>query len=74
MIIERIKHALHQSDDVSLRLKTNDIPTCDSILRAVSVSSGINTEDTLNDFITEHILSALRLTVTQRERLRLNVF
>lgn len=52
---ERIKQALHQSDDVNLRLKANDIPTCDSILRTVSVSPNINIEDTLNDFILEHI-------------------
>jgi hypothetical protein len=71
---EKIKKTLHQSDDMNLKLKVNDIPTCDSILRLVSVSPTVNSEETLNDFITEHILDALRLTVTQRERLMLNVF
>jgi hypothetical protein len=69
---EMIKRSLFQSTDMGVRQKVNDIPTCDSILRAVSLSPKINTEETLLDFITEHVLANLRLTAIQREQLNLN--
>jgi hypothetical protein len=69
---ERIKQALAQSGDVDVTLKVYGIPTTDSILRAVSLSPTINTEETLRAFIIEHILGSLRLTAIQREHLSLN--
>jgi hypothetical protein len=69
---ETIKRALAQSTDMGMRQKINDIPATDGILRVVSLHPNINTEETLLDFITEHILSSLRLTAAQREQLNLN--
>jgi hypothetical protein len=69
---ETIKRALAQSNDISVRLKVNNITATDGILRTVSLHPNINTEETLLDFITEHILSSLRLTTAQREQLLLN--
>jgi hypothetical protein len=69
---EKIKGALHQSDDVGIRLKANNLPANESILRAVSLLPAIDTEETLKDFIVEHMMSSLRLTAIQREQLDLN--
>ena len=69
---ERIKRALIQHGDVNVKVKSNNIAGSDTILRAVSLSPKINTEETLKDFITEHILSSLHLTAIQREQLNLN--
>lgn len=67
-----IEQTLMQSNDMGLRAKISSIPTTESVLRAVSVLSNINTEDELKDFIVKHIMSNLRLTETQREYLKLN--
>jgi hypothetical protein len=69
---ETIKKALTQSDDVGARIKVYNIPTTESILRAVSLLPSIDTEESLKDFINEHILGTLRLTVTQKEYFNLN--
>ena len=69
---EMIKQALIQHDDVNVKLKSNNIPATDSILRMVSLSPNINTEETLREFITNHIIDSLRLTATQREQLNVN--
>jgi hypothetical protein len=69
---ETIKRALAQRDDARVRLRANDIPTTDAILRAVSVSPSIDTEETLKDFIIEHVLGRLRLTAVQKEQLNVN--
>jgi len=69
---ETIKRALLQGNDMSVRQKVNDIPTCESILRVISLHPKINTEETLLDFITEHVMSSLRLTARQKEQLNLN--
>jgi hypothetical protein len=69
---ETIKRAFAQSDDVNVRLKANNITTTESVLRAVSLLPSLDTEEKLKDFIIEHILSSLRLTVIQREHLGLN--
>ena len=67
-----IEQTLMQSNDMGLRAKISSIPTTESVLRAVSVLSNINTEDELKDFIVKHIVSNLRLTETQQEYLKLN--
>ena len=69
---ETIKRAFAQSDDVNVRLKANNITTTESVLRAVSLLPSLDTEEKLKDFISEHILSSLRLTPIQREHLGLN--
>jgi hypothetical protein len=69
---EMMKRALGQSDDVDVRLKTNSVPTTDGILRAVSLSPGVDTEEKLKDLIIEHVFDSLRLTAIQREHLNLN--
>jgi len=69
---ETIKRALAQHDDVNVKLKSNNIPATDSILRMVSLSPNINTEETLREFMTNHIIDSLRLTATQREQLNVN--
>jgi hypothetical protein len=69
---ETIKRALAHSDDMDVRLKASQIPTTDGILRAVSLSQNVNTEEGLKDFLIEHALGSLRLTASQREDLELN--
>ena len=69
---ETIKRALAQSNDMGVRLKANQIPTTDGILRTVSLSPQVNTEEKLKDFLMEHTLGSLRLTASQREQLDLN--
>ena len=72
LIRETIKRALLPGNDMSMRQKVNDIPTTESILRVVSLYPKLDTEETLNEFITNHIINSLRLTATQREQLALN--
>jgi hypothetical protein len=69
---EMIKRALLQGNDMGVRQKVNDIPTTESILRVVSLYPTLDTEETLKEFITNHIINSLRLTATQREQLTLN--
>ncbi len=70
---ERIKQAIAHSDDASVRSKVNQIPTSESILRAVSLLPEIDTEEKLRDFIIEHIMRSLNFTAIQREHLNLNI-
>ena len=67
-----IKQALLQSDDKNLKFKIVNIPTNESILRAVSISPDIDTEEKLKDFTIKHMSSSLCLTPIQRECLDLN--
>ena len=67
-----IKGAITQGDNLNVRIKIYDMPTTESILRAVSLSSSVDTEESLKDFIREHILDSLCLTVDQRKYLNLN--
>ncbi len=67
-----IRRALAESDDLSLRMKTSQIPTTDGILRTVSLTPGVDTEEKLKVFMMEHALGSLRLTPSQREHLDLN--
>jgi len=67
-----IERAVRQSNDAGIRAKVRDIPTTESILRAVSVHPNIATEEQLKAFTIEHILSNLHLTEIQREHLNLN--
>jgi hypothetical protein len=66
-----IERAVAQSADKGIRAKINDIPTTESVLRAVSVRPDIDTIEKLKDFTIEHILNSLRLTEIQREHLDL---
>jgi len=67
-----IRQTLSQSDDANARKKASDIPTNERILRAVSLSPAIDTEERLKDFIVEHIMGSLHLTMVQKESLDLN--
>ena len=67
-----IKQALTQGDNLSVRLKIYNIPTTESVLRAVSLSSHVDTDEKLKDFITDHVLCSLCLTADQRGHLNLN--
>lgn len=67
-----IEQTVARSNDMSLRIGINSIPTTEGILRAVSIRPSIDTEEELKDFIIKHILSSLRLTEIQREYLKLN--
>jgi hypothetical protein len=69
---EAIKRALSRNDDVTVRLAANNIDTTETVLRAVSLLPGLDTEEKLKDFIVEQMLSSLRLTADQKERLDLN--
>jgi hypothetical protein len=69
---EMIKRALLLGNDMGVRQKVNDTPTTESILRVVSLYPTLDTEETLKEFITNHIINSLRLTATQREQLTLN--
>jgi hypothetical protein len=71
-VLDMIRRAITQSDDAGTRASIVHIPTKESVLRAVSVLQGIDTEEKLKDFIIEHVMSDLRLTETQREHLNLN--
>ena len=67
---EIIKRAFTQSTDTSLRMKTGNIPSTDSILRAISLSPHIDDEQTLRQAIVEHTLKTLRLTEDQKADIR----
>jgi hypothetical protein len=71
-VLDMIRRAITQSDDADTRASIVHIPTKESVLRAVSVLQGIDTEEKLKDFIIKHVLSDLRLTEIQREHLNLN--
>ena len=68
---ETIKQALLKSSQLSTKLKTSSIPTTDSILRAVSISKNVDTEEQLKGFVLKYILADLRLTEDQTELLNL---
>lgn len=67
-----IERAISRSNDMGIRAKISNIPTTESVLRAVSVRPDIDTVEKLKDFTTEHILSSLHLTEIQKEQLNLN--
>jgi hypothetical protein len=71
-IREMIIQVLARNDDTSIRKKAKDVPTVESILRAVSLRPGLNTGEELKGFIIEHVLSSLGLTEIQRENIQLN--
>ncbi len=71
--LEMINRAVSRSDDKGIRTKIINIPTTESVLRAVSVLPNIANEEQLKIFIIEHALSNLRLTNIQREHLSLKV-
>ena len=68
-VLEMIKRTVVQSNDIGIRAKVAHISTTESVLRAVSVRTDIDTEEKLRDFAIEHALSNLHLTEIQRERL-----
>ena len=68
---ETIKQALLKSSQLSTKLKASSIPTTDSILRAVSISKNVDTEEQLKGFVLKYILADLRLTEDQTELLNL---
>jgi hypothetical protein len=70
---ETIKRALARNDDVVVRLAANNIDTTESVLRAVSLLPGLDTEEKLKDFIIEQMLRSLRLTADQRKGLSLGM-
>jgi hypothetical protein len=72
-IRETIKQILIKSNQLSTKLKASSVPTTDSILRAASLLPNVNTEEELKEFIIEHILTALRLTESQKEQLNLTI-
>jgi hypothetical protein len=70
---EMIRQALAKSHELSVKLRTSDIPTTDSILRTVSVLlPSIDNEEQLKDFIIDHVLASLHMTTIQKEHLSLN--
>jgi hypothetical protein len=68
---ETVKQAFEQIGYRTLGSKTGDIPTTDSVLRAISLSPNIDTEQTLKQVITEYIIAALRLTEGPEGRLQI---
>jgi hypothetical protein len=48
------------------------MPTTESILRAVSVLPGVDSEEQLKDFIIDHVLASLQITTIRREDLTSN--
>lgn len=71
-IRENIKGSLARSNDFATRLRANDLPTNESILRAVSLLPAIDTEEALKSFVIDQLVGSLRLTADQREQLNLN--
>lgn len=69
-VCETIKRTFTTSTDLPLRMKTGNIPSTDSILRAISLSPHIEDEQTLRQAIIEHTLNALRLTEDQKAGIR----
>ena len=53
----RDKTSTSPGNDMGMRQKVNDIPTTESILRVVSLYPTLNTEETLKEFITNHIIN-----------------
>ena len=72
-VLEIIKQTFNRSPDPAVRIKTGNVPSTDSILRAISLSPHIEDEQTLRQAIVEHILNALRLTEEQRVDIRSSV-
>jgi hypothetical protein len=70
-IRNKIIQALTQSGDVSIKRKTSHLATNESTLRAVTLFSTLDTEEKLEKFIMEHMVSSLNLTAIQREELNL---
>ena len=71
-VLKTVRQAFSQSGDAEVRHKAADIPTKESVLRAVTLYPSIDTEEKLKGFIIEHVLDDLRLTAAQKERLNLN--
>ena len=72
-IRETIRQTLIKSNQLSTKLKAGSVPSTDNILRAVSLSPNVNTEEELKELIIERILTALRLTESQKEQLNLTI-
>lgn len=68
---KRIRQALVESSRLPVRLKSSNIPACDSILRAVSLLRNVDTEEKLREFMIQYVLTNLHLTDDQREQLDL---
>lgn len=67
-----IEESFAESGQANFRAKISDIPTVESVLRAVSLYQNLNTEEELRAFITRHILSDLRLTKDQQQQFMKN--
>lgn len=65
-----IKQTITQSNDPVIKAKANSLPATESILRAASLFSNLDTEEKLRAFIDEHIINDLKLTETQKEYLK----
>lgn len=65
-----IKQIIAQSNDPVIKAKANSLPATESILRAASLFSNLDTEEKLRAFIDEHIINDLKLTETQKEYLK----
>lgn len=65
-----IEKSFAEVGDISLRAKISNIPTVESILRAVSLYPDLNTEEELRAFMVKHILNDLRLTKDQQEQFK----
>lgn len=63
-----IEESFTESGDASFRAKIGDIPTVESILRAVSLYPNLNNAEELRTFMVKHILSDLRLTKDQQQQ------
>ena len=70
---ETIKRALARSSQLSTKLKTSSIHTTDSIPRAVSLFPNVNTEEELKEFIIKRIVTDLRLTESDEEKIDLTM-
>ncbi len=71
-VLKAIEESLAQSGDASFRAKISDIPTIESVLRAVSLYQNLNTDEELRAFMIKHILSDLRLTKDQQQQFMKN--
>jgi hypothetical protein len=65
--------AITDSNDPVIRAKISRLPATESILRIVSLSTILDTEVKLKDFIRECIINDLHLTGMQIEYLRQNL-
>jgi hypothetical protein len=68
---EAMKKALAESADAGLRLKVNNIPNTDTVLRAATRVPSVDAEERLKAFIIEYALGVLNVTEVQREHLNL---